>query len=499
MLNLLMSLLVSSMIKRFFLALLFIFSFSLSFAQFSGNNLLEFQYGKLPSDTVSAFPTLYDRAVVDYRYKRFKGGITLEQYYTPYGERNYFALQQVRLEYRSKSLQVNVGNFYETLGRGILLRSYQIQGAVLEDLSFRSRHYFHRDILGANVKFRSKNFSLKVLYGKPLNNVFPTNQSFNNRRPDNIGALYLDYNLKGQTLGGGLMHLGNEFDNDLFGMINISGSPSDVISYHAEFSTDLYRFNMEGNDQDSRYAAYLNLNLSYEKVGISAEYKYYDNFLLGAGFNEPPALVKEHIYRVLNRSTHVMQPQNEQGYQVEAFFQIGEESMLTLNNAIAINNFGQQFIFQEYFAEYATVLNKKHDLKLFLDYAEDPFKSEQSRISLGAYAEWKVKKQSGLKTELEFQTFKRGEETVTNVAAYLGYSYKSKFSAGIIGEFSNDSFIIDTPNKLWLGINGKYKLNNKNTLILFAGQRRGGPACNSGVCYEVLDFEGVELRLSSRF
>ena len=86
-----------------------------------------------------------------------------------------------------------------------------------------------------------------------------------------------------------------------------------------------------------------------------------------------------------------------------------------------------------------------------------------------------------------------------NLAVNLGYSYTSKFSAGIITEFSNDPFIIDTKNKLWVGLNGKYKLNNKNTLILFAGERRGGPACNSGVCYEVLDFEGVELRLTSRF
>jgi len=487
------------MLRKLLLSTTLALNLSLAYAQFSGNNLLELQYGRLPTDTVSYFPTLYDRAVVDYRHKKFKGGVTLEQFYSPFNERNYLKIQQVRLEYRSKSFQVNVGNFYETIGRGTLLRSYQIQGAILEDLSFRSRHFFHRDILGANVQYKGERFTAKALYGRPLNNLFPTNQSFDDRRSDQIGALYLDYNLKGHTIGGSLMHLDNDFDNDLFGMLTLSGSASDVVSYFAEFSTDLYQFNMEDNLNDGRYAAYFNLNLSYEKVGISAEYKYYNNFLLGAGFNEPPALVKEHIYRVLNRSTHVMQPQNEQGYQVEAFFQIGEESMLTLNNAIAINNFGQQFVFQEYFAEYATVLNKKHDLKLFIDYAEDPFKAEESRISLGAYAEWRLKKRSGLKTEFEFQTFKRGAEQVTNLAAFLGYSYKSKLSAGIITEFSNDSFIIDTSNKVWIGFNGKYKLNYKNTLLLFAGQRRGGPACNSGVCYEVLDFEGVELRLTSRF
>jgi hypothetical protein len=340
---------------------------------------------------------------------------------------------------------------------------------------------------------------VQALYGKPLNNVFPTNQSFENRRTDNIGALYIDYNLKGQILGGGLMHAANEFDNNLLGMFTASGSATGSISYYGEFSTQLATFNSEKAVIDKRYAAYLNLNIAFGSGGISAEYKYYHNFLLGAGFNEPPALVKEHIYRVLNRSTHVMQPQNESGYQVEAFFQIGEASMLTLNNALAINNFGQKFIFQEYFAEYATTVSTKHHLKLFADYAEDPFKSERTRISLGAYAEWRLQKQSGLQTEIELQTFQRNNDQVQNLAGYIGYSYKSKLNAGIITEISSDPFLTENGHRIWVGFNGKYKLNNTNTLILFAGKRRGGPACNSGVCYEVLDFEGVELRLTSRW
>lgn len=336
------------------------------------------------------------------------------------------------------------------------------------------------------------------MYGKPLNNVYPPGQPQENRRPDMIGALSLDYNLKGQIIGGGLMHLDNEFDNDLYGMLNLSGSLNDVISYYGEFSSGVYEFNME-DDGESKFTAYFNMNFSFEKLGITAEYKNYKNFLLGSGINEPPALIKEHTYRVLNRSTHVMQPSNEQGYQLEIFYNIGDNSILTINNALAINDFGKKFVYQEYYAELATLLSEKHDLKLFLDFAQDPFKGEQNRLSGGAYAEWKISKQSGIKSELELQRFQRENENVYNMAFFLGYNFKSKFSAGIITETSNDSFIMDTDYKVWVGASAKYKINNKNTILLFAGQRRGGPACNSGVCYEVLDFEGVELRLTSRF
>ena len=485
--------------KYHFLILFFLHTSIYSFSQISGNNLLETQFGRLPSDTVDVFPTIYDRAVIDYKYKKLKAGVTIEQFYSPYAGRNYFAIQQARLQYQSRTLEIKVGNFYETIGRGTLMRSFQVQGAILEDLSFRSRHYFHRDLLGGSVQFRKKNFSIKGLYGKPLNNLFPTNQSFEDRRPDDLAALYADYNVKNHIVGGGLMYLGNEFDDELFGMVNFSGGLSDVISYYGEFSSGIHQFSKENTVTKNRYAAYINLNFSYEKLGISAEYKYYNNFLLGAGFNEPPALIKEHTYRTLNRSTHVMQPTNEQGYQFEAFYNVNEASILTLNHAIAINDFGRRFIFQEYFAEYATLLRQKHDLQLFVDYAEDPLKGEKKRLSWGAYAEWKVKKQSGFKTEFEMQTFTRANEHVYNYILYLGYSYKSKFSSGVIAEASNDSFIIDSKNKLWLGVNTKYKIHRSHTILLFAGQRRGGPACNAGVCYEVLDFEGVELRLTSRF
>lgn len=486
------------MLRYFFLSFLFISSFTSSFSQFSGTNLLETQYGKLPSDTLGSFLSVYDRAVLNYKYKRFKAGVTVEQYYTPFSSRNYFSLQQARLQYRNKGLEVNLGNFYETLGRGTLLRSYQVQGAILEDLSYRTRHYFHRDILGGSIHYRKNQFSVKAMYGNPLNNVFPTGQPLENRRPDQIGALELNYNIKGQIVGGALMHLGNEFDSDIYGMINASGNVNDVISYYGEFSTGIHDFENEGNGE-SKYAAYLNVNLSFEKLGISTEYKNYKNFLLGSGLNEPPALIKEHIYRVLNRSTHVMQPTNEQGYQLEAFYNLNDNSILTFNHAMAINDFGMRFVYHEYFVEYATFLNKKHDLKLFVDFAQDPFKGENNRWSYGAYAQWKVKKQAGIKTELELQHFLRENQDVYNVALFLGYSYKSKFSAGVITEASNDSFVITSDRKIWIGANAKYKLNRNHTFLLFAGTRRGGPACNSGVCYEVLDFDGVELRLTSRF
>jgi Family of unknown function (DUF6029) len=478
--------------KLVFLALLLLYLISTtnSQAQFYGTNLLETQYGKLPTDSIN-FGTVYDRGTLGYTYKNFTAAVSLENYYTRYEQRNYTELTQYSLKYNSDILDIALGNFNETIGRGTLLRSFEIPGAILEDQGFRSRNYFYRDVQGISAKLKLKDFTTKIIWGKPLNNVFPPNQDNSLRRIDEIKAIYSDYTFKKQTLGATFLALNNDKGDSNYTMFTLSGVLSPKINYYTEFSNDIENANA--------HAYYGNINFVFENLGITAEVKDYTNFLLGSGFNEVPALIKEHTYKVLNRSTHVVQPIDESGYQIEAYYTFPDASVLTINNALAKNELNKDFIFQEYFAEYDFTMAKKHEVKLFLDYAEDPFKNQSNRISTGAYIDWKTGEHSSIKTEYEFQNFNRGTEKVQNQVFTLGYAFKSKWILAVVNELSNDSFLTDKSWKTWIGGNIKYQINNANSLQLFAGQRRGGPACNAGICYEVLDYEGVELRWTTRF
>jgi len=485
--------------KMIFISSLLTIPFITLKAQVKGTNLMEYQYGKLPGDT-NSISSIYDRAVINYFNKLVKASVALEQYHTPYDERNYLKLTQYSIQYNSDPLEVKIGNFYETIGRGLLLRSFEIPGAILEDLSYRSRHYFNHDILGFVAKYRYKSFATKAMYGRPLNYVFPPTQDEKTRRPDIIEAIYSDYSFKGQTVGASALRLTNAGGSKAYAMATASGSLSPKISYYTEFAKNISEFAINDFSASSPYAFYGNINLVFEKTGITAEYKNYNNFLLGSGINEPPALVKEYTYKLLNRSTHVLQPANESGYQLEAYYTFKNLSTITLNNTIAVNDFGKKYVFQEYFAEYDFTIKGKHDAKLFADYAEDPFALEEHRFTAGSYFEWKIFKSSNIKTEYEFQAFNRSGESVQNHVLTLGYAWKSKIICSLTTEYSNDSFETDEDTyKVWLGANIKYQLNNENSIQLFAGQRRGGPACNAGICYEVLDFNGVEIRLTSRF
>ena len=110
------------------------------------------------------------------------------------------------------------------------------------------------------------------------------------------------------------------------------------------------------------------------KIGFSLEWKNYQNFLIASGINKPPAVAREHSYLVLNRSTHVLLPDNESGVQFEFFYQLNNYNLITLNYTQANNDLYKTYNYSEWFAEWATVIFNDSDLKIFIDQSEDPLK-----------------------------------------------------------------------------------------------------------------------------
>jgi len=465
-------------------------------AQLSGQNIAEFQFGQIPSDSTS-FASIYDRLVLDYTIQNFKLGVTIEQFWTPYSQRNYIEPNQIRLQYKTSKWDIKLGNFYETLGRGTLLRTYQVPGSVLEDVSYRSRNYFHRDFLGAFVKYQAKSWSVKALAGQPLNNVFPPTFAYSTRRPDSLAILGGDYRFKSHRLEYNTMYLRNSSTNKWYSMLNLSGQIVPTVSYYTELSFDNRGGLFAENDE---YGVYINFNFDINNLNITAEFKDYHNVIIGEAVNEPPALIKQHVYRLLNRSTHVPIPLDEWGWQLEASYSFEDESILTLNYSEAFNNLGLDFRFTEYFVEYSQLYLDKYDLKLFLDYANDDIKGESERWTTGFDLDVLLKKRQSVNLEYEYQTFRRFDGSATNMLLSIAYNRGSKLTGSLVFEYSSDNTIVEEGEtyRIWLGSNVKYKPNFRNNFLLFAGTRRGGPACTSGVCYEILDFESVELRYTRR-
>lgn len=312
------------------------------------------------------------------------------------------------------------------------------------------------------------------------------------------------------TLGSAYLR---ENDNDKlqeYGSVSFSANMPGEMQIYSEYAQ---RFN--GNQDlfslrdKTAHALYAGANTIFGPVGLSFEIKDYINFLLN--FNDPPPIVKEHQYIVLNRSTHVIEPLYETGWQAEALYTSQGGHQFTVNFAESTNKLlNKDATFKEFFTEASIHLTEGTFGKFFFDLSNDPFKFEKDRFALGTYLSQNWHNNWGTTIGLEFQRFERNllsVQQIENTAVTLEISHSPTYTAGIIWERSTDPDLTDaftTPQvennaRNWLAVSIGSQIDQNHFLNLFYGKRRGGPACTSGICYNVLDFEGFEMRLSSHF
>ncbi len=481
--------------------------------QLYGTNTFEFQYGNLPFEENNDLTTAYNQLNLYYDTGNFSLFGRSEYFTTPIDERNYFKFTQKRFQYQDENFRIRVGNFYETLGSGLLLRSYEIPGSVYEDEFSRTRYAFFRDLEGIAFDANLDWVEVKALRSETLQNLLPPNfEPDSVRRPDLVEALQANFYPTDQiSVGGAFMRVNTPFNSDYteYGSVmNTIQLPANIqfFSEYAFATESAFSF----ADKEA-YAVYSGLNYFEGSFGASLEYKNYNNFRLGSsGFNDPPSLIKEHTYPVLNRSTHVPNTASERGIQAELFYNFEGDHSLVANYAYTVNEVSQKNEYREYFIEGTYKVNNQLSFKSFFDFAIDEPKQQDNRISVGLITDKSFSNSDNIILDLQYQTYDQLGQTnkTENIFASVAYGFSNQFSVSAVFESTTDPTLTDNPNtfpeletdtRTWLGFNSLYRVNTSNSVALFVGKRRGGPACTSGICYEILDFEGAELRLTTRF
>ncbi len=483
--------------------------------QLSGNNLFEYQLGNLPDTEPSDLSSHYNQLNLGYRYKGLKASLRYEHFLSQNESSNYFRITQFQLQYSLDKLVLRVGNINETLGNGLLVRGYEITGSVFEEEAYRSRYGFYRDLLGFSASYRGDIWYMNTIRGKSLVNTLPPTLPLEERRIDLVEAVETGISLYYQTLGLILMRNSNPFEKDYFYSLLFSGSIPGAVSYNLEYAHHLSGgaplFAMQDG---TRYGLYGSLSYSIGGFGVSLEYKNYHDLLIGTGISDPPTAVREHKYKVLNRSIHVPQLQDESGIQVEAYYTFRNYQRLVFNYVRSVNEFGSTFLFEEFFTEFSFHTGRRSHITLFGDYATDDFKAEALRLAGGLLWEYSVLGRWSTNLHLEYQYIRRDlleRVGMNNGVLIAGVNRSPDLSLSILWEWSSDPFLTESSGttnggpeggkqyRHWPGLEASYRINPTNTLSIFAGKRRGGPACTSGICYEVLDFEGVEIRFRTKF
>jgi hypothetical protein len=479
-------------------------------AQFSGNNLAEYQLGNIPGEKPVWVNSIYDQFNLEYRLKSFKVSGRLENFYSNDSTRTHYTkISQYSLSFQKKGWDFKAGHFYETLGKGLLFRGYEIKNSIYEDQIYRIKQGFYRDAQGVTGSYSNKYFQVKALYGKPLINQLPINAPDN--RLDLVAAAETNISFFSQTAG--FIYMQNENDNETSKYIStyLGGNIFKYFDYYGEFAfrTNEDDYSSDAGPEDS-YGAYFNLSYSRPGFGASFELKDYKNMFIGSGISDPPTLVKEQIYKLLNRSTHVPYFYDESGMQLELFIVPAENHLITFNYSRSVNNLGgTDYNSFEYFTDWQFTTNNINQFKIFADYSAEELLNEDARYATGVYYTRTLEENLSFSIETEFQQIERTyaeTESIQNIYTGFIVNKSPKYSLAFVWEFTNDPNVADNPGtkkvektQNYPGINFSVKPNRKNTIQFFAGKRRGGPACTSGICYEVLDFKGLELRWSYRF
>ena len=500
-------------------------------AQLSVSNLLEVQNGNRPFNPFDPQPKnridVYDQLHLSYAYGASRVGLRFESDESSEDQNAYREITQRWAEWSDDHLRARVGNFETILGRGLIHRSFELPGVVLDDPAVRSRFAPTRDVDGALLEATAGPAALRLLGGSPnvgdvspareeafgqeryAGRIFGGQATLSPRPATMVGAAYLRTS---DSFGGGAAiehELASGFvELDPLGLAGVPGLALPLYVEYARQDAPASEWFELSRGEDVPHALYGGANLLWGAFALSAEWKDYRDFRLG--INDPPSLVREHSWALLNRNTHVLNATDEEGFQLEGSWTWSGRGTATVNRSRADGVFGlASRRFEETFAElHAEPFGAwRWEPVAFYDFGEDGFQFVEDRDLFGASLA--VTPRPGWTVTGEYQkqyATRAGEDfddqLVTATIARAGWG-----SASLIVERSTDPAQEESEEAAEPGIHPRHwvggllqaRIGERHQATLFAGERRGGPACTAGTCYEVQPFVGAELRLVSNF
>jgi len=487
-------------------------------AQLSFSNLLELQLGNLPQTDPSNRVDTYEQLDATLAFRRVRAGMRFESNQNSEEHYPYSEVTQRWFEFEDPHFRGRVGNYTTILGRGLLHRSFTLPAVVLDQPGLRSRYGFMRDVDGVRVEGTLGPIAVRGIQGRP--NLGDLSPGIANEfdLPRYLGSMY-----GGQVVGTvwrdarvGVHYLRftpdgvhqNEFGSGSVEIdpLHIAGAEGLALPIYVEYARQNPSFGdwLEFRAPDGTpMAVYGGINLLWGNLGISAEWKDYTEFALG--INDPPSLVREHNFVLPNRSTHVLEARDEEGYQFEASYRFDRWGSLVANTSRADGKVSASLPprrFEERYGELniepAAYMNGH--LSVFYDYSRDDWVGIHSRDITGGRVTHRVPKDLTAEVDVEGMRVHRG--TVRFDEQYFSFTL-THTRLGAVGVVWFRTFdpaeIQDELPRNYVGGVISAPLGDHHVLTLFGGQRREGLACTAGTCYRVDGFEGFEMRLTSRF
>ena len=438
-------------------------------------------------------------------------------------QERYAHFSQLYAEVRWDWGKARIGNYYEIFGKGILLRGFELPGFIYEGLISRNQKRIIQDFSGQLLVLQPGAWTIKLLNAKPVDPLQQPDNRIVERYVGRLSGVEVDVALPaGVSLGGAYLEHRNEvadpFDVSLsikrqaayatrfmqwnaWDVLKKTGIENASAEFYMEYAT------RQGADQfgnlgaDVPHGFYSSGNFTYGKLGLSLEYKDYNDFNLI--FNDPPPGIRESSEFLLNRATHTLEAESETGYQIEAFYAPGRQTRIVANYSLARNffDFGIRQLFQERYLAFEFRGNLWSS-QFFIDSGQDTQVGELERITGGMLTSYHLERGTTLALDLQMQGIQ------PEFGRYFRNQYLSlkvqdirSFSFAFSIERTQDPDVLNEAEKsadYLLSATVGWQPSFRHNLQLFAGKRRSGTYCDHGFCVEVLDFEGIELRMETR-
>ncbi|MHC1738783.1 MAG: DUF6029 family protein [Ignavibacteriaceae bacterium] len=403
--------------------------------------------------------------------------------------------------------EFTVGNYYALFGRGLTLKSF-------EDRNIR----IDNNLLGIKFSGRYKDFVVTALSGMPEN--------FNLTRTDILHAVDLEYRgLRFLKIGVSL--LSNQPENEQIvrtSLASVRLQPSFYnFNLYTEFAVkqnnDIKENVFNGNEFIAGKGFYSNLSFYYGNFSMLGEYKIYDNFAFTTSdgtvtYNTPPATRRDYTYSLLNKHPSALDANNEEGGQIELNYNFWDFTFLTasfsLTKTLPVSSYYQRIQKTKnepltQLKEFYTQLNHQLTNSLYttfaLGYSEELTSATKNLTSI-VDLRYSVDEMNTIRLIYEHQ---QTNVSITNEDYYnQALTFELLHSPDIVLGF-NGTMETKEPTqgrkvrRTWKFVQLSYKIGEHSDLILLYGSRQAGNICIGGVCRYEPEFNGIELKMFTRF
>ncbi|MDX9758154.1 MAG: DUF6029 family protein [Bacteroidota bacterium] len=243
----------------------------------------------------------------------------------------------------------------------------------------------------------------------------------------------------------------------------------------------------------------------------------------------PPIVHKEHSFTLLSRNPHVVDFNDEIGFQVDVFYALTPEIMLNLNGAMASRHSGylerngflvtyeretaflptldEKFSpFWELYGEVEWYFDGSSYLRAAFNRRYDaPYEAglahQQSSTTIPLRIEYMLDEEYSIAGSFEQQffhdSFSRETPEYYNQYVALTFARAAHWSATVRMEYTTDT-ADPSGRDFWRTVEFAYRLGNEHLATISYGTERGGLVCTSGICREILPFDGIRLSLLSQ-